>query len=162
MVLLPVVLGMILNAKVPRLSKTLSCVTPFASILLVSLTHSGVVSQNVLALGVTSSDVLPKVVGSVVFLHLIGFLAGFLVQKRVLHFSEQTSWTISIEKGMQNSALAVVLAQSLGAPDITSLPGAFSATVHFYLRSILAAYWRVRASNQNSFTNMGKEEMENS
>lgn len=154
-VLFPVVLGMILNAKVPRLSKTLSRVTPFASVLLVSLICGGVVSQNVVALGVTSSDVLPKVVGSVVSLHLIGFLAGYLVPKRVLHFSEQTSRTISIETGMQNSALAVVLARSLGAPPIASLPGALSATVHSCLGSMLAAYWRVKATNKNISTNKG-------
>ena len=152
-VLLPVVLGMILNAKVPRLSKSLSRITPFASVLLVSLICGGVVSQNVVALGVTSSNVLPKVVGSVVFLHFIGFLVGYFVPKRLLHFSEQTSRTISIETGMQNSALAVVLARSLGAPALASLPGALSATVHSCLGSMLAAYWRVKTTRTGEMEN---------
>ena len=65
-----------------------------------------------------------------------------VVPRRGLGFGERTSRTISIETGMQNSALAVVLARSIGAPSIASLPGAISATVHSCLGSILAAYWR--------------------
>ena len=56
---------------------------------------------------------------------------------------ERTSRTISIETGMQNSALAVVLAKSIGADPISYLPGALSATAHSCLGSGLAAYWRV-------------------
>lgn len=36
----------------------------------------------------------------------------------------------SIETGMQNSALAVVLAKHMPNPVLTSLPGALSATCH--------------------------------
>jgi bile acid:Na+ symporter, BASS family len=49
------------------------------------------------------------------------------VPKKVFGFSERTSRTISIETGMQNSALAVVLAKSIGADPISYLPGALSA-----------------------------------
>ena len=45
---------------------------------------------------------------------------------------------------MQNSALAVVLARSIGAPAVASLPGALSATAHSCLGSILAGYWHGR------------------
>ena len=75
-------------------------------------------------------------------LHSVGFLVGYLVPRRGLGFGERTSRTISIETGMQNSALAVVLARSIGAPPIASLPGALSATAHSCMGSILAAYWR--------------------
>ena len=51
--------------------------------------------------------------------------------------------TISIEVSMQNSALAVVLATSIGAGPIASLPGALSATTHSCLGSLLAAVWRI-------------------
>jgi predicted Na+-dependent transporter len=37
---------------------------------------------------------------------------------------------LSIETGMQNSALAVVLAKHMPNPVLTSLPGALSATCH--------------------------------
>jgi bile acid:Na+ symporter, BASS family len=93
-----------------------------------------------------SSSIVPKIIGSVLMLHIIGFLAGYLVPKFGLKFSESTCRTISIETGMQNSALAVVLARSIGAPAVASLPGALSATAHSCLGSMLAAYWRGRAT----------------
>jgi BASS family bile acid:Na+ symporter len=43
---------------------------------------------------------------------------------------------------MQNSALAVVLAKSIGADPLSYLPGALSATAHSCLGSGLAAFWR--------------------
>lgn len=51
---------------------------------------------------------------------------------------------VSIEVGMQNSALAVVLARSAFPDPLTALPGAISATVHSLLGSGLAAVWRAR------------------
>ncbi len=66
-----------------------------------------------------------------------------MVPKLAFGFSERTARTISIETGMQNSALAVVLAKSMGADPISYLPGALSATAHSCLGSGLAALWRV-------------------
>jgi hypothetical protein len=54
-----------------------------------------------------------------------------------------TALQVSIEVGMQNSALAVVLARSAFADPLTALPGAISATVHSVLGSTLAALWRL-------------------
>lgn len=75
--------------------------------------------------------------------HSLGFTAGYMIPKYALGFSEQTARTISIETGMQNSALAVVLAKSIGADPLSYLPGALSATAHSCLGSGLAAFWRV-------------------
>ena len=61
-----------------------------------------------------------------------------------------SSHTISIETGMQNSALAVVLAKSIGADPLSYLPGALSATAHSCLGSGLAAFWRVFDSRNGS------------
>mmetsp|Transcript_6231 Transcript_6231/g.13682 ORF Transcript_6231/g.13682 Transcript_6231/m.13682 type:complete len:485 (+) Transcript_6231:105-1559(+) len=145
-VLLPVTLGMMLNAKAPKLARTLSRFTPFASVVLVALICGGVVAQNaasVLSVGSTAtSSLLPTIIASVLSLHSVGFLAGYCVPKLGLGYTEKTSRTISIETGMQNSALAVVLARSIGADPLASLPGALSATAHSCLGSLLAAYWR--------------------
>lgn len=43
---------------------------------------------------------------------------------------------------MQNSALAVVLAQRGLADPASAVPGAVSATCHSLIGSALAAYWR--------------------
>ena len=143
-VLLPVLAGMVLNAKTPKVTRTLSRFTPFASVLLVALICGGVVAQNagtLLGLGGASS-ILPVVGASVLLLHTVGFLAGYVIPRLGLRYSEKTARTISIETGMQNSALAVVLAKSIGADPLACLPGALSATAHSCLGSMLAAYWR--------------------
>jgi BASS family bile acid:Na+ symporter len=95
-------------------------------------------------------------------LHSIGFLVGYLVPRFGLKYTEKTARTISIETGMQNSALAVVLAQSIGAHPLAALPGALSATVHSCLGSILAAYWRFQDSrNVKENVNDGNDKSEN-
>lgn len=63
--------------------------------------------------------------------------------RKVFGLGERTARTIAIETGMQNSALAVVLAKSIGADPLSYLPGALSATAHSCLGSGLAAFWRV-------------------
>ena len=143
-VLAPVLLGMVLNERAPKLTKALSRFTPFASVVLVALICGGVVAQNasaILGLG-GSASLMPVVVGSVLLLHSLGFLAGYSVPRFGLGYQEKTARTISIETGMQNSALAVVLARSIGADPLASLPGALSATAHSILGSLLAAWWR--------------------
>jgi len=119
---------------------------PFCGVVLVALICGGVVAENTsLLVSATSSSgavLIPRIVSAVLGLHCIGFLAGYIIPRQFLGFAERTSRTICIETGMQNSALAVVLARSIGAPSIASLPGAISATVHSCLGSLLAAYWR--------------------
>lgn len=148
-VLLPVMFGMLVNAMAPNLASRVSRFTPFASVLLVSLICGGVVSQNA-SLFLQSTSLMPLIVGSVVMLHCVGFLAGYLVPRFGLKLPEISSRTISIETGMQNSALAVVLARSIGAPAVASLPGALSATAHSCLGSILAGYWHGRRQTKSN------------
>jgi bile acid:Na+ symporter, BASS family len=54
---------------------------------------------------------------------------------------------VSIEVGMQNSALAVVLARTAFSSPLAALPGAISATVHSLMGSALAAYWRTKPTS---------------
>lgn len=63
-------------------------------------------------------------------------------------FSERQARTGSIEVGMQNSALAVVLAQRGLTDPLSAIPGAVSATCHSLVGSALAAYWRVADQGQ--------------
>ena len=173
-VLVPVLLGMLLNNYFPNYSKSISRFTPFASVLLVALICGGVVAQNfahtALSLSsvttnaittTTNTNVIPSILKAVFLLHSIGFAAGYIIPRTILldrknkHKNskkikkteqdwERTSRTISIETGMQNSALAVVLARSIGANHLASLPGALSATTHSCLGSLLAAFWRFK------------------
>ena len=78
--------------------------------------------------------------GAIVSLHVFGFFFGFLIA-RLLGFNRQVAKTVSIETGMQNSALAVVLARSSLPHPLSGLPGAVSAVCHSVLGSILAWVW---------------------
>ncbi|KAL7518687.1 hypothetical protein ACHAWX_003502 [Stephanocyclus meneghinianus] len=154
-VLAPVTLGVILNEKMPKLSRWISRFTPFASVLLVGLICGGVVANNAALLagtGARATSLSGLVLASVFATHALGFAAGYSVPHS-LGFSETTSRTISIETGMQNSALAVVLAKSIGADPLSCLPGAVSATVHSCLGSGLAAFWRMRDSRKRERMN---------
>jgi BASS family bile acid:Na+ symporter len=151
-VFLPVLLGMVMNAKAPKLSRTLSRFTPFLSVLIVSLICGGVVAQTVPLLASTSTagQALTTRVGiAVSLMHTLGFAMGYFIPKYSFRQSEKTSRTIAIEVGMQNSALAVVLARSLNVHPLAALPGALSATAHSCLGSMLAAYWRMKQPTNN-------------
>jgi bile acid:Na+ symporter, BASS family len=142
-VLLPVLLGMIIQARAPQLSQQVSRITPFGSVLLIAFICGGVVAQNSMLL-LSSRTLLPRLLAAVGGLHLLGFAMGYMIPRYLFQRGETTSRTISIETGMQNSALAVVLARSMGASPLASLPGALSATMHSCLGSVLAAYWLLR------------------
>ena len=148
-VLAPILVGMTLNAKAPRLCRWVSRFTPFASVVLVSLICGGVVAQNATVTVGMGGNVLRTTLLSVLLLHTIGFVAGYIIPRKVLRCDERTSRTVSIETGMQNSALACVLARSIvGADPLSSLPGALSATIHSCLGSMLAAFWRARGDGK--------------
>jgi len=150
-VLGPVILGMFMNEKAPKISQALARFTPFASVILVALICGGVVAQNATT-GMLSNgfDFLTKrIIWSVIALHLLGFLVGFVTPRVFCKFNTKVSRTISVETGMQNSALAVVLARSIGADPMTSLPGAISATAHSCIGSLLAAIWRFKDSRES-------------
>lgn len=148
-VLGPILIGMALNSKAPKLCQWISRFTPFASVLLVSLICGGVVAQNAASMAMTVGESFLNVaLLSVFLLHCIGFAAGFIIPRYAFKCDERTSRTVSIETGMQNSALACVLAKSISGDPLMSLPGALSATMHSCLGSILAAYWRARDDNK--------------
>jgi len=149
-VLVPVALGMIIREKLPKIADFVGRFASFAGVLLVSLLCGGVVAQNAGMAVAGSSNILSTIVFSVLGLHGVGFALGYLASKKLFGLSEKVSRTICIETGMQNSALAVVLARSVIGNDpalasivsLACLPGAFSATVHSCLGSALAVFWR--------------------
>jgi BASS family bile acid:Na+ symporter len=113
----------------------------------VALICGGVVAQNAVELqSVPAASYLPMVLRSVLTLHGLGFGLGYLMPAWLLRDKrgggQRTARTISIEVGMQNSALAVVLARSITSNPAAALPGALSATAHSCLGSLLAAVWR--------------------
>ena len=137
-VLVPVTCGVLLKQGLPRLaSRVEPAMPPIAVVAIVLIVASVVGSQRQLLLEQGALLLL-----ACLLLHGGGFLLGFLMA-RMAGASSQAQRSISIEVGMQNSGLAVVLARSGGfASPLTALPGAISAVVHCLLGSALAALWR--------------------
>ena len=137
-VLVPVACGVLLKQGMPRLaSRVEPAMPPLAVVAIVLIVASVVGSQRQLLLEQGTLLLM-----ACLLLHGGGFLLGFVMA----HFagaSSQAQRTISIEVGMQNSGLAVVLARTGGfTSPLTALPGAISAVVHCLLGSALAAVWR--------------------
>ena len=137
-VLVPVACGVLLKQGLPRwASRVEPVMPPLAVVAIVLIVASVVGSQRQLLLEQGALLLL-----ACLLLHGGGFLLGF-VMARIAGASSQAQRSISIEVGMQNSGLAVVLARSGGfASPLTALPGAISAVVHCLLGSALAAVWR--------------------
>ena len=137
-VLVPVACGVLLKQGLPSLARQVEPVMPPVSVVAIVMIVASVVgSQRQLLL-----DQGLLLLLACLLLHAGGFGLGFVIA-RLSGESVAAQRTISIEVGMQNSGLAVVLARSGGfASPLTALPGAISAVVHCMLGSALAGWWR--------------------
>lgn len=144
-VVVPVSVGVLLKQGTPRLAQRIEPVMPPLAVIAIVLIVSSIVgSQREVLLDQGLTLVL-----ACVLLHAGGFLLGWLIP-RALAEPEATCRTISVEVGMQNSGLAVVLARSGFSSPLTALPGAISAVVHCIIGSALAGLWRQQRSDQSS------------
>jgi BASS family bile acid:Na+ symporter len=139
-VVLPVAAGVLLNRFAPALVERVLPVAPLASVLLIALVCGSIIGQN--AAAVRESG--PRLLAAIMLVHSIGFALGYGFA-RACGLPVVAARTISIETGMQNSGLGVVLARKhFAAEPLTAVPGAISALVHSVLGSLLAAWWRLR------------------
>jgi BASS family bile acid:Na+ symporter len=140
-VVLPVAAGVAINRWLPGVVRTVMPVAPLVSVLTIALVCASIIGQN--AAAVTASG--PRLLGAVVLVHSIGFGVGYLFAW-LLGYDRTVARTISIEVGMQNSGLGVVLAQKhFPAEPLTAVPCAISSVVHSVIGSLLAGWWRLRA-----------------
>lgn len=139
-VVAPVVLGVVLHHRLPRLAAPAGTVGPLVSVVLISMICASIVGRNRDAI-VENVTVL---LASVMLLHGAGFLLGWAAA-RVFRLGAPEAEAVSIEVGMQNSGLAAVLARShFAANPLTAVPAALSSVVHSLIGSALAVYWRRR------------------
>ncbi|KAM6601318.1 hypothetical protein CsatA_020927 [Cannabis sativa] len=143
-VLLPVLAGAFLNQYFQGIVKIFSPVMPPIAVATVAVLCGHAIAQS-------SSAILQsglQVVIACSLLHISGFFFGYILA-RILGIDVASSRTISIEVGMQNSVLGVVLAtQHFGNP-LTAVPCAVSSVCHSILGSALAGVWRRSAPSQN-------------
>jgi bile acid:Na+ symporter, BASS family len=147
-VVLPVVIGVLLNWRFPKQVASTSRFAQAVSVIAIIFIAGGIVAQ--------SADSVIQHAGRValaVFLvHTIGFALGYVIG-RAFRQSIVASRTISIEVGMQNGGMAAMLAKQHFAPQaLAGVPAVFSSVIQTLLGSLLAAIWRNRPVPETSET----------
>lgn len=133
-VIVPIVLGFIINKLAGKYTQRLVNVLPMVSVIAICLIVAAVVSHNsekILSTGV--------VVFAAVILHnLMGYLCGFGLGK-IFGMGAKKTKALSVEIGMQNSGLATSLAGT-SFPDLAmaTVPGAIFSVWHNISGAILA------------------------
>ncbi|OVA18934.1 Bile acid:sodium symporter [Macleaya cordata] len=116
-VLLPVLVGALLNQYCQRLVEMVSPLMPPIAVITVAALCGNAIAQNASAILMSGR----QLVLASCLLHASGYFFGYVLS-RMLKLDVSSSRTISIEVGMQNSALGLVLAgQHFGNP-LTAVP----------------------------------------
>lgn len=138
-VLLPIAAGLLLRRLAPRLTARLLPVAPLVAVVLITLIVASIIAGGRALI----LDAGLSLLAAVTCLHASGFALGYGLG-RVLLRDEVGARTVSIEVGMQNSGLGVVLARANFASPAVAIPSAISSLVHSLVGSLLAALWRRR------------------
>lgn len=136
-VILPVTAGLFLHRYVPRLTARLIPWAPLVAVVVITLIVGSIMGsgrQTLLESGA-------RVVAAVFSLHAGGFFIGYFLSRFWVK-NVVVARTLSIEVGMQNSGLGVVLARRHFADPLTAIPSAISSVFHSLMGSLLAAFWR--------------------
>lgn len=136
-VLIPVIVGIILNRYAPKWTRKVIPYAPNVAVALIVLIVASIIGQGksiVLTSGISLFFAL-------CCLHILGFVLGYLFSVLLLR-NDKVSKTISIEVGMQNSGLGAVLARENFIHPATAIPSALSSLIHSILGSIFVAFFK--------------------
>ena len=139
-VILPILLGLTLRRYAQRITTTLLPFAPMLAVILISMIVASIIAANreyILQSGL-------QLISAVFLLHVCGFLLGYSLA-RLLRSGIISARTISVEVGMQNSGLGVVLATQNFPDPLVAVPSAISSLFHSLIGSILAGTWRASA-----------------
>jgi BASS family bile acid:Na+ symporter len=138
-VLFPLLLGLTLHHAFPRIIKAVLPIAPLVAVIAICMICASVIGQNAEQIKHSGGLIL----WGVFLLHSGGFALGYGFSKW-LRYDTIVCRTVSIEVGMQNSGLGVVLAKKHFPSPLTPVPCAISAVFHSIIGSLLASYWRLR------------------
>lgn len=134
-VLIPVFSGVLINTYFNQQIKKIKRFLPTLSVLFIVFIIGVIVARNHSHL-----QELGFLIFAAVALHnLLGLIAGYVVPK-LMGYDKMVCKTLAIEIGMQNSGLAVVLANQYFSA-IVALPAALFSIWHNVTGAILAAFW---------------------
>jgi BASS family bile acid:Na+ symporter len=138
-VVLPVIAGLAMRHWLPDITRAVLPVAPAVAVLTITVIVASII-------GAGRDDILSaglRMVFAVFALHASGFLVGYVLS-RLTGADVAAARTISIEVGMQNSGLGVVLARQNFANPLVAIPSAISSLFHSLIASTLAGWWRRR------------------
>ena len=138
-VLLPVGLGVLLNNYFPKPTQKILPFAPPTAVLLIAFIVASIVAQGkeiILSSGF-------QLVIALISLHFSGFVIGLLISL-ALFKNWTVAKTISIEVGMQNSGLGVVLARENFSSPLVAIPSALSSFIHSLLGSIFVVLFKTK------------------
>lgn len=148
-VLIPLLAGLLINTALDRMPKrdtihaAINSIGPVVSVALIVLVVGSVMAAN----KATINQAGLKLFGSVFLLHATGFGLGYFLMK-LIGYGKSECRTVSVEVGMQNSALGASLAKThFASMPMAPVPAAISAVFHCLIGSALAGIWGRRVND---------------
>ncbi len=137
-VIVPIILGLVLNYKFPNFCEKLKDYLPTISSIVICLIVAGVIGANKQAILTSSTIILIVIILQYILAMLIGFIIGHLAgmdKKQII--------TVAIEIAFQNSGLSTSLAKT-HFPNLSqaTVPGAIYSVWQNFAGSILAYVFR--------------------
>lgn len=137
-VIVPIILGLILNYKFPNFCEKLKDYLPTVSSIVICLIVAGVIGANKQAILTSANIILIVITLQYILAMLIGFGLGYLAgmgKKQII--------TVAIELAFQNSGLSTSLAKT-HFPNLSqaTVPGALYSVLQNFAGSILAYAFR--------------------
>lgn len=144
-VLLPVLAGIFFHKFFPKLSCSLSSITPSLAIISVTLIVATMFDLNHQKLETFNPETLTwlntaKMLAAIILHNIFGWLIGYYFSSIWIKNYKQLR-AITIEVGLQNAGLAMVLATAHFMP-LAAVPCMFAAIWHLLSASFIAKYWK--------------------
>ncbi|MFW6020006.1 MAG: bile acid:sodium symporter family protein [Bacteroidales bacterium] len=108
MIIIPVIIGMIVRARTPKRADKMENILKYATVLLLAVVYSFVIFEKNDG-SMTSLSRYLEIAPYVFALNVMGMLAGYFAA-RLFRFNMAKQITLSVEVGIQNSALAITIA----------------------------------------------------
>lgn len=144
MIVLPLLLGMILNALLHSQVAKITAILPLFSMIAILLIIAIVVALNQANLHIMAWTLLLAVIVH----NSLGLAFGYWLTRR-FGYDSVIARTVAIEVGMQNSGLSVALALQYFSA-VSALPGALFSIWHNVSGSLFASYWQAKARKQKA------------
>ncbi len=144
-VIVPIILGIIINKFFKNFTKKCTEILPIISITGICMTIASVVSHN--AARILSTGFI---IFSIVILHnILGYICGFFLGK-IMRMNQEKIKALSIEIGMQNSGLAASLANTaFSSMPMAAVPGAIFSVWHNISGAFLASIFNTKKIKGN-------------